>query len=53
MNIAVVGARNHPSKDFVLAVLKTSIIKGDTIVSGEAYGVDSWAKETSFNRSQD
>lgn len=45
MNIAVVGGRTRRDKEFVFAALDDFIKTGDTVVSGAAVGVDSFAKE--------
>ena len=45
MYIGVVGGRTYPDKDFVHSILHDFIKKGDTIISGGASGVDSFAKE--------
>jgi len=45
MKIGVVGAREGRSAQFVHLILDGFVQKGDTIISGGAAGVDSFARE--------
>lgn len=53
MKIAVVGSRNFNNKDFVINKLSAIILDLEyyddiLIISGGAYGVDSWAEEVAL-----
>lgn len=45
MKIAVVGGRDRKDKEFIFKILNRYINKNDTIISGGAIGVDSFAEE--------
>ena len=45
MRIGVIGGLMRKDRDFVFSILKDFIKSGDTIVSGGAEGVDTFARE--------
>lgn len=46
MKIAVVGSREFKDEQLILDILSSELIPGDTLVSGGARGVDTFAEES-------